>query len=511
MATVAVTTDKLIPELCRNFELATGWRLTFSPVEEQDVVFPVDPISLSDTCWWAEITNNASTVAHLRLEPSPDLEPCVEFAQVTTLAESLAQLLNRMAAASSLLHSRNRDVSTLLNLGMAVPAQDDLAWGLSQLLKGATRLTSSRSAAFFLLDSTTSRLRLRAVYEIGREEIPHAQRALRSSWADLKALADGPATLSSIAPGHHPFLPEAMKSALCVAVQSESAPIGTLWVFDRRAREFSARDTHVLESLAAQVAAVLERAALQRGSATQERLSRDLKDASEIQPNLTHEHLPADSRFEIAAHCTSCFELGGDLCDVLRIADDRIGIAVGDASGNSVPAAMIMSAVRGALRAHPADEHEIVDWMQRVNNALCEITGSHQFMSLCYGVYDPARRTFTYSNAGHPTPLLVRRGEIATLESHGLLLGVVPDTAYRSSVLELHPGDLLVMYSDGISEARNRAQQLFRWEGISAAVASNATAPAEEVLRTVWSQVDNHMAGGSPGDDRTLLVLRVNE
>jgi phosphoserine phosphatase RsbU/P len=510
MATVAVTTDKLIPELCRSFEHATGWRLTFTPADDRESELSGDPSHLADCCWWTEISNNAATVAYLHLEPSPSLEPCVDFTQVTMLAESLAQLLNRMAAASSLLHSRNRDVSTLVNLGMAVPAQDDLAWGLSQLLKAATHLTSSRSAAFFLLDSTASRLRLRAVYQIERDEIPQTQRDLRSSWADLKALADAPTVLTSVSPGHHPYLPEAMKTAVCVAVQSESAPIGTLWVFDRRIREYSERDMHVLESLAAQVAAVLERAALQRGSETHERLHRELKDASEIQPHLTPDHLPSDPRYEIAAHCTSCFELGGDLCDVLRISDNRVGIAVGDASGNSVPAAMIMSAVRGALRAHPADEHEVVLWMQRVNNALCEITGSHQFMSLCYGVYDAERRTFTYSNAGHPTPLVVRRGEIVPLDSHGLLLGVVPDTTYRYSVLELHPGDLLVMYSDGISEARNRAQQLFRWEGISAAVAERAAAPASEVLQGVWDEVDRHIAGGSPGDDRTLLVLRVH-
>jgi sigma-B regulation protein RsbU (phosphoserine phosphatase) len=211
----------------------------------------------------------------------------------------------------------------------------------------------------------------------------------------------------------------------------------------------------------------------------------------------------------MAARCTSCYELGGDLCEVIRLSDDRTAIAVGDASGNSIPAAMIMSSVRGALLTHPADEADVAALVSKLNAGLCRIARSHQFMSLCYGVYDAANWRFTYCNAGHPMPLLVRDGQALAFESHGLLLGVLDDTNYVQSTLQLDRGDVLIFYSDGISEARGRNQQLFRGRGIADAVQGLGDATAQQILDAIWDRVDEHQ-GGEMGDDRTLLVLKVN-
>src|SRR5262249_6986572 len=144
-----------------------------------------------------------------------------------------------------------------------------------------------------------------------------------------------------------------------------------------------------------------------------------------------------------------------------------------------------------------------------VNAALCNTTSAHQFMSLCYGVFDAAKRTFAFSDAGHPVPLLVRDGRVTPLETHGLLLGVMPDSKYQHSVLELRSGDLIVLYSDGITEARSSAHELFRWEGISAAILESKWSSAGDVLEAVWRKVDEHVIGGEAADDRTLLVLKV--
>jgi sigma-B regulation protein RsbU (phosphoserine phosphatase) len=131
-------------------------------------------------------------------------------------------------------------------------------------------------------------------------------------------------------------------------------------------------------------------------------------------------------------------------------------------------------------------------------------------MSLCYGVFDAVGRTFTYTNAGHPAPLLFREGEVQTLESHGLILGVVPEAGYQQSVVELQSGDLLVLYSDGISEARSSDQELFKAEGLVACVLAGPRESAGTVLDSIWSRVDEFIIGGEAGDDRTVLVLRVN-
>jgi sigma-B regulation protein RsbU (phosphoserine phosphatase) len=174
---------------------------------------------------------------------------------------------------------------------------------------------------------------------------------------------------------------------------------------------------------------------------------------------------------------------------------------------------MIMAAVRGAIRTQAADVRSMTDsgateLVSRLNRALCGITSAHQFMSLCYGIFDATARTFTYSNAGHPVPLLIHDGQVQMLESHGLLLGVVPDAQYQSGVVHLSPGDLLIVYSDGISEAISNSQELFKWEGIYAAARGLRHEAAAKVLDVIWKRVEEHQ-GGVGGDDRTLLVLKV--
>ncbi len=510
MTTAVAQTQELIPELCRQFGQVCGWRMHFTPLHRPPREIRAELETQSSCAWFAEISDGNRPAGFLHLEPPADEASAVDFGEATMLAEILGRVLSRLAQAAVQLNQRNKDVATLLNLGLAVPGQDDLAFCLSQLLKAAAHLSGSWSAAFFLLDSTTERLRLRAVYNLSRDDVPNPFRELQTGTTDLAALADEPVILKAQTPGDHPLFPSEMRTAVCAAVESETVPFGTLWVYDRRAKIYSQRDVQVLQSIAAQIAAVLERSALLRGSEQHERINRDLKAASETEPNTILRDLPEDSRYEVAARCTSCYELGGDLCEVIALSGDRTAIAVGDASGNSIPAAMIMSAVRGALRTQPADAPETTLLVSRLNRALCSLTRAHQFMSLCYGVFDAVGRTFTYTNAGHPGPILFREGEVQTLESHGLILGVVPEAGYQQSVVELQSGDVLVLYSDGISEARSSAQELFKAEGLAACVLAGPRESAGKVLDSIWGRVDEFIIGGEAGDDRTVLVLRVN-
>jgi sigma-B regulation protein RsbU (phosphoserine phosphatase) len=205
--------------------------------------------------------------------------------------------------------------------------------------------------------------------------------------------------------------------------------------------------------------------------------------------------------------------VGGDLCELIPLDEHRTVIVVGDASGDSIPAALIMAGVRGALHALPCvpDSHGFPTdrLVARLNDVLCRITPSHQFMSLLYGVWDTERRTLTYTNAGHPSPILIRNGELSFLESQGLLLGVVPESTYGRRELRVDPGDVLVGYTDGITEAVDHRREMFRVEGIIRAVSQMHDAPAAEILAEVWQRLEAHTAGSNCGDDdRTLLVVR---
>lgn len=509
MSATATSTADLVPELCAHFQQATGWSLRFRPAtagfEKQYAELERDPAC----CWIGCISDGQRPAGMLWLERPENSYPSAGFVEAAGLAEAIGRLLDQLAEASSQLTLRDEDVSTLLNLGLTVPAQDDLAFSQTQLLKAATHLTNSRSAAFFLLDSNTRRLKLRALYQLTGSEVVAPERELCDSAPDLRAMADAPVVVRADRPGALPILPSSMHVGLVAGVQSDQAPFGTLWVYDRRDKQYNQRDRHILQSIAAQFAAVLERSALLHGSAQQDRLYRDLEAAAHSQCDVNLRSLPLDARYEIAARCTSCYELGGDLCESLPLENSRIAVAVGDASGNSIPAAMIMSAVRGALRTHPASADDVTRRIVEINKTLCHITNAQQFMSLCYGVLDPATRCFVYCNAGHPSPLLFRDGQAICLDSHGLLLGVLPDAEYDCSTLQLDRGDLLVLYSDGISEARNAGHVLFGTAGIISSVCETPCGTAQQTLETVWRQVVTHVADSRFGDDRTLLMLRI--
>lgn len=510
----AIATDQrsLIPRLCRQFSQATGWQLRFLPAGDPEQI-AISPAESDDDlcCWSTEITDGVETTGCLRLDPPERGQPETPFVLATDLAEGLAEMLGKLAAMQRRLEMRSRDVSVLVDSKPPTQPHDTVAWALGHLLKAAVRLTNSRAAAFFLLSSDTNRLTLRAAQHIESTAVPHPVRELVATTPDLRALARQPVRFVTESAVTNEWLPDSCRAGLCVPVQSNEIPVGTLWLFDRRSHVYSHREEQVATAIAVQVAGILERVTPSRENETWKRIEREVRVAAEGQWQLTPTSLPTDPRYEIAARCENCFELGGDLCELFAIDPDRLAIAIGDASGNSIPAAMIMAAVRGAVRTHPASESNLQTLLEQTNRMLCDITRSHQFMSLFQGVVNLRQRRLTYANAGHPNPLLIRNGRLVPLTSHGMLLGVVKEAPYATATVDLLPDDLLILYSDGISEARNSSRQMFRAEGIIAAVNACRSPVADDVLHAIWSAVAARTDPAAAPDDRTVMVLRFRD
>jgi sigma-B regulation protein RsbU (phosphoserine phosphatase) len=514
MQIVAPPTNDWIVGICRQFSEATGWSLRYTSRESLGevmggVVFQND----TNFCWHAEINDGDYCLGFLHIDLPENDVLNRSFLPVSALAEIVAELVGRLSAADKALESRTRDVSTLVDMGRTLPNDSNLSGSIAQLMQACVQLTKFRSSAFFLLNPERNAIELRAVYGADAGEIPARQRALVDNPPDLRVLLENKCLLRRCDENDADlWLPTDASTGLCVAVASEHGPIGTLWTYDRRSRTPHQREYHVLESIAAQMAGVLERAVMLQENAAGHRLQKELEVASQSQPQNLLDHVPANVGFDSAAMCTSRGEVGGDLYELIPIDDRRIVVAIGDASGDSVPAALIMSALRGAIRSLTVDDREDLDRtdhiVQQLNRALFCITPPHQFMSLLYGIYDKVGRTFTYTNAGHPTPILVQSGEISTLNSHGLLLGITEDATYEQSTLDLDPDDVLVMFTDGISEAMSRGRQLFRSDGIVEAIEECVSGTADEILQGICAKVDSH-TGGVTDDDRTLLVLKL--
>lgn len=505
-----------IEEICAQFADATGWPLQFLPERPGRAEAVRQRLQENPRCcWFSEIHDGQNRFGYLHLDLPDDSRIDHSFLSVCGLAEAVVRLMSRYAEAARLLESRNREIATLVDLGRTVPREDDLLNALEELLKASVQLTGFRAAGFFLLEPRTQSLHLRAIHQRDGQQIPCPRRDLAASPPDLQVLNEGTQLIHRrLSPALDEWFPENCQMALCVPVQSDSGPIGTVWAFDRRDRVPTNRERHVLESLAAQIATVLERVVLLKQSATQHRLQKELQIVSQSQPGRI-EPVADEAGFAAAAVCRSRHELGGDLCELIAIAPGQTVVAVGDASGDSIPAAIVMTAVRGALRAllsGPAEDVLHTERiMDRINRALFHVTPAHQFMTFFYGVLDTAAMSLTYTNAGHPQPILLHEGEATALESHGMLLGVTDDAEYHHSVVKLSPGDVLILFSDGIVEAMSRKRQMFRSDGIVSALAGCADGSAQDIMEAIWRSYETHTAGSGSQDDRTLLVIRLAE
>ncbi len=512
--------------ICRKFSDATGWQLIFIPENptgplpekkegEEKKIGVEKPQATIDLPWEAEIHDGQRPLGKLQFDLPIDSQVGRTFLAVCELAELLASLFGKLATATETAESRERDVSTLVDVGLSVSKENDIHDALAYLLDALLELTPFRATEFFLLNASTSKLILRGKRQQEEYTYVDLSRALSKLPPDLSALAGELIQIHrSQSPEIAHWLPADISTAVCLPVKSDSEALGTLWAYDRRERTVTEREIHILESIAAQIAALLERVVLLKESSMQHRLQRDLQVASSSQGSQLQEQLPRQKGFEVEILCNSAFELGGDFCELLPLTPEKTLLVLGDASGDGVSAAMVMSAVRGAIRSiilNPQfleTPHPTASLMEQLNKVLYDITPSHQFMSILIGVIDTDQKTFSYTNAGHPLPLLMQDGFLAEMNSHGMLLGVMEETEYEHSVVSLNTNDLMVLFTDGISEAMSSRRQMFRSDGVLNAMRQAIEGTARDVLNTIWGRLEKHRGPDDKPDDRTLLVLK---
>lgn len=300
---------------------------------------------------------------------------------------------------------------------------------------------------------------------------------------------------------------------LMLPLSSHGDIIGLLNVTKQQAYAFDKDAMNVLSAFADMVSVAIENSNLIRESIVKERMQQELLVAQEMQRSLLPQQLPASPRFEIAARSLPAFEVGGDYFDVMPLNETHIGVVVGDVSGKGVSAALYMAQLKGIFQAlTSADTLSTRDILIRMNTPLCLSMERKSFISLLYAILDTEHGVLTYSRAGHCPLLHVRNGQAHYLQPGGMALGLDDgirfSTTLREEQLELEDDDILVMYTDGITEARNPGDEEFQYERLTRAVTANATGSAGEILDAIVADVHTYSARADAEDDMTLLVLR---
>lgn len=239
-------------------------------------------------------------------------------------------------------------------------------------------------------------------------------------------------------------------------------------------------------------------------------LEQQLEMARRVQRDLQPTSTLAMPGVGMAAECVPAWGVSGDFYDVFPSEDGGTAVVVGDVSGKGMPAALLMGVIHGAVQScswtESARRHE--ESSRKINRLLCERSSGSRFATMFWGHYDPVEGRLRYINAGHCPPLLVRRGgDVERLEDGGPVLGLLAGARYEQSTVRLNPGDLLVLYSDGVVEAASPAGEEFGEERLSAIAAAWAHAGVAVVRDEILRAVRDFAAGGKLSDDLTLVAL----
>ena len=299
------------------------------------------------------------------------------------------------------------------------------------------------------------------------------------------------------------------RSEMVAPIISNTEVIG---VFDLESDElnaYSEDDLEVLMLLASQVAIIIEKVMLHEQLIEKKRLQGQLEVARQVQLELLPANDPQLEGYDVSAYNFPTEEVSGDYYDWVRIYDDQIGLVIADVSGKGVPAALLMAFLRASLRAATHIGYSPHISMAKVNYLLWESIERNQFVTAFYGILDVTNKTLTYTNAGHNPPILLKQnGDLSFIDRGSIPLGMFRDTRYHEYYLTTEPGDVLMLYTDGVTEAQNPQGEEFGRERLAQAVKTNRQLGASELITAVHTEVLEWTDGRGATDDVTFFVIK---
>ncbi len=302
-----------------------------------------------------------------------------------------------------------------------------------------------------------------------------------------------------------------LRAVMCVRLRFLQKVLGVIYVDSRvTSREFTSKDLRFFDALAVVLSIALENARQVEAALERERLRESVEILRQIQLGLFPTNPQGIPGFDIAGRSIAAEAAAGDYYDFIPCADGRLGIIVGDVTGHGIGPAMIMAGARSALRTLFADDLSEAHILGRLNLRISEDVKGDLFMSMLVARLDPKARSIAYANAGESPPLLLRAdGTAESVEGTGVALGIEKEFRYQNQrAIELRQGDTLLLYSDGIFEARNPAGEEYGRDRLIASLLSHRRLAAEQALESVRRDVIEFRQRDSLDDDMTLVIVR---
>ena len=417
--------------------------------------------------------------------------------------------LNLLLEATTLLHSQlplDSVLGTMLDHAVSV-TDADRGMLLEADASGALQVRLARRSGGMRLppeslapSQTAIQLALRQLSPVVTEDIERADMDLQAAQSiiaqRLRAVVVIP--LYSV---HRPVSPDSGSTPV------HGHSLGVLYLDSRRPAAFSKLDRQILDALAADAASILDNARLVMRERERQRMEQEINIARDIQQALLPRNFPDHPHLAITGCNYPCLSVGGDYFDVFRLDKNRTAFLIADVSGKGLGAALLTTMLQGALSGMTlgTDPARV---FTHVNRFLCDHAEVGRYATMFFGILAD-NGTLEFINAGHPSPFLIRRGEAQEPFSEGSFpVGLVPEAEYVASKLKLEPGDTMVLFSDGVTEAMDPDEQLFGVPRLRAVLSGQPECPLEQLQKCVLEAVENFARGASQADDLTLLIVR---
>jgi sigma-B regulation protein RsbU (phosphoserine phosphatase) len=301
-----------------------------------------------------------------------------------------------------------------------------------------------------------------------------------------------------------------VRSFIAAPLQTKDKVIGLIYLDSSLVREFTKRDLNLITVMASIAAIRIENARLAEVEREEQLIQKELAQAAVIQQGLLPSAPPVVPGLELAGYNAACRTVGGDYYDFFVRPDGSVAVVVADVAGKGMPAAMLMSSLQARIQVLAEEDLELAHLVARLNRTVSAKCPANRFITLFMAVIDPSSGAVTYCNAGHNPPILVRaNGGGETLAGGGLILGILPQAQYESHSTNLAPGDTLVLFSDGVTEAAPLgADEEFGEDRLGRLVAANRSLALDALIRKINEEVLAFTRGAPPADDVTLLLAR---
>jgi serine phosphatase RsbU (regulator of sigma subunit) len=413
------------------------------------------------------------------------------------------------------LEKRISDLEAVLEISKVMAVEKDLDALLDLIIERATAVMDAERTSLYLVDHEKNELwtrtaeglddrvirvpigtgicgRVAATKQLMNISDPYSEPAFDRSWDEKTRFQT--------------------RSILCVPlITHEDKVVGVVQVLNKKGHQFTQYDESLLLALAGHAAIALDQAELIRHYVEKKQMAAALKLAHEIQANVLPAECPSVEGFDIHGHCWPCDETGGDYYDFIKLQDGRLGITIGDVSGHGVGPALLMMEGRSLFRALASLRSDVGETVAGVNELLAEDTRGGMFITLFYAVLDPQTKTLSYISAGHEPALLCRdrTGEVERIESRTMPVGILADIDFpEPEAAMLDRGDVLLLYTDGAVDGRNKGDERFGRQRLQHALLSNAQQSAREIVSHVYEAIREFCEDESLQDDLTLVALK---